>query len=116
MTGVGAKGAPVRDPLFSLRLVEGLTKDFTPSRTSSNVCFIDQRLFYRDGFWHSTSSLVIFLCHFGPPTKCSLQTQSAPGQGGPQPPTRPLAAEASHSITCKAAAQKLQHHPPAPRD
>ena len=32
------------------RLVEGLTKDFTPSRTSWTFCFIDQRLFRRHGF------------------------------------------------------------------
>src|SRR5712672_2761415 len=64
-----------------------MAKDFMPSQTRGNFCFIDQRLFCTGVFWLSNDLLLIFLCHFRPPARYSPRTQWAPGRGGPQPPT-----------------------------
>src|SRR6266566_1880642 len=96
-TPVAPEFTPVRDLVFSPRLVEGLTEDFTPSRARGNRCFIDRRLFYRAGFCRSNGLLLIFLCHFRPPARYSPRTQWAPGRAGPQPPTPPPAARPSRS-------------------
>src|SRR6267378_581886 len=57
----------------------------------------------------SHGRLLIFLCHFGPPARCSPRTQLVPMRGGPQPPTPPPATKASRSTACMADDQTLRH-------
>src|SRR6266849_3831240 len=108
-TPIAPEFTPIRDLVFPSRLVEGLTKDFTPSRTRGNLCFVDQRLFCRTGFWSFRGLFLIFLCHVGPPARCSPRTQWVPMRGGPQPPTPPPATKASRSTACMADDQTLRH-------
>src|SRR5260370_34431354 len=95
--------------MFPSRLVEGLTKDVTPCGTRGNFSFIDQRLFYRAGFWSPRGPFFIFLCHVVPPASCSPRTRLAPRRGGPQRPTPPPATKASRSTACMADDQTLRH-------
>src|SRR5260370_16603291 len=95
--------------MFPSRLVEGLTKDVTPCGTRGNFSFIDQRLFYRAGFWSARGPFFIFLCHVVPPASCSPRTRLAPRRGGPQPPTPPPATKASRSTASMADDQTLRH-------